>query len=707
MKPGPEGATDGAHGTGKWRVMVERRLIWLAGIILVWGAAIFYKLISLQVVHHQQYVAAARRSQEKVDEIPAPRGSIFDRSGAPLALSVPIESVHINPLKAPLRAASEILSLVLHLDRDELYGRMQAAFDSHRGYLMVKRKVSFEEAQSLRTMRSNGLDWIDIDEESQRHYPNGPLAAHVLGGVDFEEKGNGGVEKALDNELRGVPGRERVLMDVKHRGLDSQLSSEPKPGVSITLTIDERLQFVVERDLAVQVAAKHASSGSVVVMNPQNGDILALASYPTYDPNIPPHAGEDPGARANHAISVPFEPGSVFKVITLSAALETTSLRPASMIDCGRGAITLFGRTIHEAHGGYGVISMADVLQHSSNVGAIRIGMQVGPDHMFDYVRRFGFGQKTDVSLPGESRGRLRPLKIWGKTSLASIAMGQEVSVTTLQLAQAASIVANGGLLVRPRLVLKRGNGAAESIAPPVRVISPETAITMRQMMERVVLPGGTGWPEARLDGYSVGGKTGSAQIFDFDTKHYTHNYNGSFMGFAPLNNPAIVVVVSLNGTHGSGGYGGRAAAPVFHTVAQEALRVLDVPRDLPDDPPATAATPPKPADEDDDVAIADLSGGPNILQDAEDDEPKQGPRQAPGNGGTGPANAPVLTAAVANPGPLVPDFKGKSMRAVLAEASARGLIVLPDGSGVARVQYPPAGSTLHRGERIRVRFAR
>jgi cell division protein FtsI (penicillin-binding protein 3) len=685
--------------------MVERRLIWLAGIILVWGAAIFFKLISLQVVHHQQYVAAARRSQEKVDEIPAPRGSIFDRSGAPLALSVPIESVHINPLKAPLRAASEILSLVLHMDRDELYGRMQAAFDNRRGYLMVKRKVSFEEAQSLRTMRTNGLDWIDIDEESQRHYPNGMLAAHVLGGVDFEEKGNGGVEKALDSELRGVPGRERVLMDVKHRGLDSQLAAEPKPGVSITLTIDERLQFVAERELAVQVAAKHASSGSVVVMNPQNGDILALASYPTYDPNLPPHEGEDPAARANHAISVPFEPGSVFKVITLSAALETTSLRPASMIDCGRGAITLFGRTIHEAHGGYGVISMADVLKHSSNVGAIRIGMQVGPDHMFDYVRRFGFGQRTGISLPGESRGRLRPLKIWGKTSLASIAMGQEVSVTTLQLAQAASIVANGGLLVRPRLVLKRGNETTESGAPqPVRVISPETAITMRQMMERVVLPGGTGWPEARLDGYSVGGKTGSAQIFDFDTKHYTHSYNGSFVGFAPLNNPAIVVVVSLNGTHGSGGYGGRAAAPVFHTVAQEALRVLDVPRDLPDDPPATTVTAQKPAaGDDDDVAIADLSEGPNILEDAEDDEQKPGP----GTGGQALANGAVLTAGVANAGPLVPDFKGKSMRAVLAEASARGLTVLPDGSGVARVQYPPAGSTLHRGERIRVRFAR
>jgi cell division protein FtsI (penicillin-binding protein 3) len=674
--------------------MVERRLIWLAGVVLLWGAAIFYELVSLQVVHHRQYVAAARRSQELVLEIPAPRGSIFDRSGAPLAMSVPTETVFINPLKAPLRPASEILSLVLHMDQDELYGRMQAAFDNRRGYLIVKRKISFEEAQSLRTMRSKGLDWIEIDEESQRHYPNGTLAAHVLGGVDFAERGNAGVEKALDDELRGVPGRERLLTDVKRRGIDSQLATEPKPGVSLTLTIDERLQFVAERELALQVAAKHASSGSVVVMNPQNGDILALASFPTYDPNLPPQPGEDPAARANHAISVPFEPGSVFKVITLSAALETTRLRPESMIDCGRGAITLFGRTIHEAHGGYGVISMADVLQHSSNVGAIRIGMQVGQEHMYDYVRRFGFGQKTGVTLPGESRGRLRPLRIWGKTSLASIAMGQEVSVTTLQLAQAASVVANGGLLVRPRLVLKTGNESAPN-AQPVRVINPETAITMRQMMERVCLKGGTGYPEAQLEGYSVGGKTGSAQIFDFATKHYTHSYNGSFMGFAPLNNPAIVVVVSLNGTHGAGGYGGRAAAPVFHAVAQEALRVFDVPKDLPDAVPATLVAAQKPAD-DDDLSIADLGDGPNILEDVDEED------QTPGQG-----NGESVQAVASNTGPLVPDFKGKSMRVVLAEAAAKGLTVLPDGSGVARMQYPAAGSALHRGERIRVRFAR
>ena len=679
--------------------MVERRLIWLAGVVCLWGAAIFYKLVSLQVLHHRQYADMARARQELVIDIPAPRGSIFDRTGAPLAMSVPTESVHINPLKVPdLKVASEILGMVLHMDRVDLYGRMKYAYDNHRGYLVIKKKVPFEEAQSLRSFR---LDWVDIDEESQRHYPNGSLAAHILGGVDFEERGNGGIEKALDRDLRGIPGHERLLTDVKRRGIDSVVASEPKPGVSLTLTIDERLQFVVERELAARALVTKARSGSAVVMNPQTGDILALASWPTYDPNLGPHEGEDPIARADHAISVPFEPGSVFKVITLSAALETTRLTPGSMIDTGRGSLTLFGRTIHEAHaGGYGVISMADVLKHSSNVGAVKIGMQVGQEHMYEYVRRFGFGQKTGITLPGEARGRLRPLRIWGKTSLASISIGQEVSVTTVQLAQAASVVANGGLMVRPRLVLKRGNQAVPPV-PPVRVINPETAITMRQMMERVVLPGGTGWPEARLDGYSVGGKTGTAQVYDFATKHYTHNYNGSFMGFAPLNNPAIVVVVTLNGTHGSLGYGGRASAPVFHTVAQEALRVLDVPKDLPDESPTVVADNQKnaaAADDNEDVALVGFGDGPNVLEDPDEDQPAA----APGARGQVPGNGPALRAGL-----LVPDFRGKSMRVVLAEAAAKGLTVLPAGSGVARVQYPPAGAALHQGERIRVRFAR
>ncbi len=664
--------------------MVERRLTWLAGIVLLWGAAIFLQLVSLQVIHHQHYLDLAKARQEVVIWIPAPRGNILDRNGAPLAMSVPSESVYVNPLKVPdLDVASNILARVLHMDRVDLYGKMILARDHHRGFFPVKRKIEPVEGQLLRDLR---LEWVDIRTESQRHYPKGMLAAHVLGGVDFEEKGNAGIEKFMDADLRGQAGQARLLTDVKRRGIDQQSATEARAGTPITLTIDERLQFVAERELAAAVAAHHAVSGSVVVMNPSNGQILALASYPTYDPNQPPEPAANLAARQNHAIGVPFEPGSVFKVITLSAALETTTLRPESPINCHGGVLKLPGRVIHDSHAGIGIIPMAMVLARSSNIGAIQVGMQVGKENLDRYVRRFGFAQKTGVQLPGESRGRLRTTDHWGTTSLASISMGQEVSVTTVQLAQAASVIANGGLLVRPRLVLKKGDDPLPLDAP-VRVLNAETAITMRQMMEGVVLHG-TG-TAARLVGYTAGGKTGSAQIFDYATRHYTHTYNGSFAGFSPMANPAIVVVVTLNGTHGTAGFGGAAAAPVFRVVAAEALRILDVPRDLPNEPlPKTLS-----AKNLNDLALADIgSDQPNILEDPDDEE-------QPPVALLGPV-APVS-------GPTVPNFRGMTIRAVLAEAAAKGLTVLPDGSGVARVQDPPAGSAVHQGERIRVKFAK
>ena len=366
---------------------------------------------------------------------------------------------------------------------------------------------------------------------------------------------------------------------------------------------------------------------------------------------------------------------------------------------------------------------MATVLAKSSNIGAIQVGLKVGQVNMHDYMLRFGFGQKTGLPLPGESPGKVYRLERWGKTSLASVSMGQEVSVTTLQLAQAACIIANGGLLVKPRLVLKRGDHA-EPVAAPARVLKPENAITMRQMMEGVVLVG-TG-SRARLAGYSSGGKTGSAQIYDYASKHYTHTYNGSYMGFAPMANPQVVVVVTLNGTHGETGFGGQAAAPVFKIVAGEALRVFDVPKDLPENVPARTLVAGNPEDLND-LAIADLGAArPNILEETEGAEtggaggdrppanrpPVYGPHPvetAPGVplGPPAAAGPPPAVAAPPKPqGPRVPNFRGMTMRAVLAEAAAKGLSILPDGSGIARVQSPPPGAPLHQGERIRVQFA-
>lgn len=675
--------------------MVERRLKWLAWIVIAWGAAIFLKLVSLQVIHHREYVNLARARQELVVEISGPRGTLFDRNGQVLAMSAPTESVYINPLKVPdLGLAAQILSAELHLDRGGLYATMQAAKDNHRGFLWIKHRIPYDESQHLKNLN---LDWISLQHESQRHYPNGTLAAHLLGGVDFEERGNGGIERALEADLKGVPGKMRLLTDVKRRGIDSQLDTEPRAGQPVVLTIDAHLQFVAERELAAAVEAHNAVSGSVVVMNPYSGDILALASFPTYDPNSPPQPGEKTTNRQNHAVSVPFEPGSVFKVITLSAALETTNLRPESPIDCHMGILKLPGRVIHDSHVGlYGVLPMEMAFAKSSNIGAIMVGMRVGQENMYEYMRRFGFGQKTGIALPGESGGRVRKLAKWGTTSLASVSMGQEVSVTTVQLAQAGSVVANGGLLVRPRLVLKK-DGQAVPAAPPVRVLKPETAITMRQMMEGVVLHGtGTG---ARIQGYTVGGKTGTAQIYDFAARHYTHTYNGSFVGFAPVTNPSVVVVVTLNGTHGTAGFGGPVAAPVFKVVAAEALRVLDVPKDLPDDGPQVASV----AADVSDLADADLTAQGNILEDGDEDA-----LQVANAHPTQPVG-PVAPAVPKPPDtrPRVPNFSGMTMRAVLAEAASKGIAVVPAGSGIARLQSPPAGAVLHEGERIRVQFSR
>lgn len=666
--------------------MVERRLKWLACFVVIWGAVIFCKLVSLQVFHHDEYVRMARQRQEKAREIPAPRGAIYDRHGQALALSAPAISVNVNPLKLPdLEVAAQILGAELHLDIPELYATLKQARENKRGYLWVKRKAHYEEAKRLRNLN---LDWVTLVRESERNYPNGPLAAHLLGGVDFEEKGNAGIEKALDEDLRGEAGKVRLLTDVKRRGIDSKISAEANPGTPVTLTIDSRVQFVAERELAAAVKLKSAVSGSLVVMNPHSGDILAIASYPTYDPNVPPAKGGADPARRNHAVGVPFEPGSVFKVITLAAALETTNLRPSSLIDCHGGVLRLPGRVIGDAKKGMGVVPMETVLAKSSNVGAIQVGFRVGQQNMYDYMRKFGFGQKTGITLPGESAGKLRKLKNWGTTSLASLAMGQEISVTTVQLAQAASVLANGGLLVRPRVVLRKGDQTMP-VEPPVRVVKPETAITMRQMMEGVVLHGTGG--AARVQGYSVGGKTGSAQIFDNVAHRYTHTYNGSFLGFAPIQNPQIVMIVTLNGTHGTSGFGGAAAAPVFKAVATEALRVLEVPKDVPDETPL-----PTLVAEASDLADVDTSAK-NILEESEEDDETVpvGPR------------IDLLAAAAAPAGPRVPNFVGKSMRVVLAEAAEKGLTIFPAGSGIARMQQPPAGSILHEGERIRVQFSR
>ncbi|MGA3189846.1 MAG: penicillin-binding protein [Bryobacteraceae bacterium] len=693
-----------------------RRLLWLLRFLIVWVAAIFLRLIWLQVYQHDDLLRQAQSQQSRLVPIEAQRGSILDRTGQPLAKSLPAESVLVNPKRIKdARIAANLLAPILGIDAAQLTEKIRAASRRESGFLWVKRKVTASQAERV---RSYHLEYVEFRPDTRRYYPHGQLAAHVVGTVGIAnpnetvERGTGGVEMSLDEDLAGLPGQVRVFNDVKLNPYDSVVARKPEPGADITLTIDQNLQYEAEKEIARAALASGAKSGSIVVMNPYNGEILAMANYPTFDPNELPGPGEAPGARSNLAITTPFEPGSVFKVITLSAALETTKLRPDSIINCYNGSFNLLGRVIHDTHS-YGALSMADVLAKSSNIGAIQIGLKVGDQQLYRYVRKFGFGRVTGIELPGESPGILRKVEHWTPTSIGSVAMGQEVGVTSLQLALAGAAVANGGMLVKPKLILsRRKKGEAEerfADEKPERAIEPETAIQMRQMMEGVVLHG-TGQRYATIKGYTSGGKTGSAQIYDQKLHAYTHSYNASFLGFAPVANPQILVAVTLNGTQGgNAGFGAPVAGPVFSKIAMTALRMLDVPKDLPD-----SLSPGKaPVDEVNALSIADLGSGPGLRSVSSATPPVRADSSAP------PAEEskaeqnldrrPFLTSnlAPALVGPKVPNFRGMTLRAVLEESAAKGLQIEVLGNGLVRDQEPAAGSILAPGARVRVQFTR
>jgi cell division protein FtsI (penicillin-binding protein 3) len=481
----------------------------------VWGVILVLRLVDLQIFDHEKYRKYAESQHIRNVEVKAPRGAIYDRNEEPLAMSVQVDTVVVNPLRIPDPAvAADLLSAVLNMETKPLLEKIKQAIDNKRGFLYVKRKVTDEESQKL---RSYNLDWIEFRSESTRLYPKEDRAAHVVGSVNHEERGNNGVELSLDNLLRGRPGVMRTQADVRHNVFDRKYFTEPQPGKSVTLTIDERIQFVAERELEKAVKENHCKTGSLVVMDPKTGEILAMTSFPSYNPNDRPEEGENLSNRLNLAVSAPFEPGSVFKVITIAAGLETTNIKPHTIIPCGNGRMTLFKRVIRD-HNAYSALTVEDVLAKSSNIGAIQIGLKVGNQRLWEYIKRFGFGTRTGIPMPGESPGMLRNWQKWHPAAIGSIAMGHEIIATTVQLAQAASVVANGGMLVKPRLIVKASREGMpdeqiETVEPPKRVIKPETAITMRRMMEQVVLKG-TG-TKARLDGYTSGGKTGSAQIFD------------------------------------------------------------------------------------------------------------------------------------------------------------------------------------------------
>src|SRR5215471_8392599 len=568
----PKTAADGHSAT-------ERRLAIVALIALFWATAVLGRLAYLQLFRHSEYLARAQRQQQRTIEITPKRGAIYDRNMHPLAMSLQVDSAFAIPseLGANKGQAAKLLSGVLGIPRDVL----EAKFESGGTFVWVTRKLPPEKAEAVSALNLKG---VYLQKENQRFYPKRELAAHVLGFVDIDEKGLGGIEYGLDSLIRGKSEKIVVMADARQRWFDGG-SAQKDQGANVILTIDEKIQYIAERELAAAIARTHAMAGTVIVQNPNTGAILALANWPKFNPNSANEAKAE--ARMDRAVSAIYEPGSTFKLITLAAALDQNLTRPEEVFNCENGAVYIAGHRIRD-HKPFGMLTVSDVLAKSSDVGAIKIALRMGAPKFYEYIRAFGFGAPTGVDLPGESHGMLKKLDNWSAISIGSVSMGQEVGVTPMQLVTAVSAIANGGTLYKPHVVaeLKRGSESLPmtgvlASGEAKEVIRPETAATLRRLMEGVVLQGGTG-TRARLDGWTGAGKTGSAQKIDPATGRYSPTQLiASFSGFAPINDPAVTILISLDSPVGAH-EGGQVAAPVFKRIAEQVLPYLDVPRDVP-----------------------------------------------------------------------------------------------------------------------------
>lgn len=704
------------------------RLYYLAGFLAFWFLVICVRLIWLQVVDYGEFTQRAARQQQRSIDVAPVRGNIYDRNGNELAMTVSVDSVFAVPSEVPdIHGTSAMLGRVLNSDPQEMESRMR----SSRAFAWVARKV--DSASSAR-VRSLSLKGIYFQKESKRFYPKRDLAAQVLGYVGLDDEGLGGVERQFDSKLTGKPGRMLISMDAKRRWF-GRVERNPDPGENVVLTLDEKIQYIAERELAKAIAETHAEAGTIIVQNPHTGEILALANSPGFNPNAFNTA--DAASRKNRAVSDIYEPGSTFKIVTLAAALEEKLTNPEEVVDCQMGSIVVNGRLIHD-HKPYGALTVAQILENSSDVGAIKIALRLGEDRFDRYIRAFGFGSQTGIELPGETRGLTKPASRWSKISIGAISMGQEIGVSPLQLISMASTIANDGVFVPPRIVAgttpPRSTPQLIAFHPAAgrRVISTMTAAQMKRMMEGVVLRG-TG-VKAILDGYSSAGKTGTAQKTDPATGRYSKShYIASFTGFAPVNNPAVSVLVVLDSPSGRH-EGGSAAAPVFSRVTQQVLGYLNAPHDLefqdrrrlllraqakdddlsegaPDyvaqeDPNSTAPSPqPLPVQQTD--AKEKTAAAASVVHPAISTKPPALP--APSLMAAAAAAPPTRGTVVLDVGGsvVVPDFRGKALRPALEEAQSAGIELEVSGSGVGQEQSPPAGAKIAPGGHVSVRFGR
>jgi len=554
---------------------VQKRTVILAFFCFLWFFVLTLRLIQLQVIEYRRLrEAVISQSQDERPIIPE-RGTIYDRHGQILARSLPAPTVCLIPgkddLPGDLFARVERLKKIANLSERELQ-KIKLRIEDGDTYIYIKRKISWDQADRISKLN---LKNVYVQQENRRFYPLGTLAAHVLGGVNVDGEGQSGVELQYNSRLEGVKGLSLILRDANKRRYDWEILKEPKPGQDLVLTLDETIQYIAERELEKAVREHEASWGTVVVSHPASGEILAMATSPTYDPNDYPPAPQELGR--NRAIQQNFEPGSMFKIVTAAAAREAGVVGFNDIFDCSEGKIRVSGWTISD-HKKLGVLTFSEVIVQSSNVGAIKVGQRIGQENLYRMIQGFRFGQKTGLDLPGEEVGIFHPLYKWSRTSLAAHSIGYEISVTAVQILQAMNILANRGVLVPFRITRTSLNPAEFNPDIPsagARIISERTASELTSKMFEGVVTDGTG-QAARIDGFAVAGKTGTARKLDQDLGVYLANRHlASFVGFVPADRPVLSMVVVLDEPKFSLQYGGQVAAPVFREIARRVLLYL------------------------------------------------------------------------------------------------------------------------------------
>lgn len=674
-------------------VSLSRALL-VAAFIGFWMLAVSARLVYLQVSQHTTLTNRARQQQQNALDTTPQRGELLDRHGRQLARSVQTISLFIDPKDldaGELECTAQQLSTALGLNSTDLLQQFANAQNADSRFLWIVRRLDVDRGNKILSLNLPGVHPVI---EPKRYYPNGTLAAHLLGYVGIDGQGLGGLEHYYNSKIKGEPGELFLERDATGRAYESfEIAS--KPGQTVVLTIDQTIQYHAERVLQAAVKQSRAKAGTAIVLDPRTGEILALANAPSFDPNNV--ADSNAEMRSNWALQNIYEPGSTFKIIAFSAALDRKLVKPEDRIDCQMGAITVAGRVVHDHHP-FGSLTIAEALAKSSNVGAIKLGIRVGDESMYDYITRYGFGSRTGIELPGETNGILRRVDRWQPSSIGSIAIGQEVGVTPLQMVSAFGAVANDGVRFAPHLVreIRNSAGAVLYSAQPEqrRVINAETAVALRGMLEGVTLRGTA--KKAQVDGYSAAGKTGTAQKIDPRTKAYSATkFVGSFVGFAPVNNPQVAIIVVID-EPGGAYHGGDIAAPVFREIAEQILPGLGVEPDI-----ETNSVPELIARADN--AVSNDSRMRDEQQRAERDRRATLPTVVSNGGREG----EVVYAVTTSKAIVMPDLRGRSVRDVARTCAQLGLQIEARGEGRVLKQNPAPGAEVSTGQVIYVDFAR